>query len=57
MKNKKIVENTSNSRVYKMARNVFISNCPICSPHKGCNVRKRKIDITWKNNRGNQWKE
>lgn len=56
MKNKKIITNTTNSRVYKMARNVFISSCPICSPNKGCNRQRKKFDNSWKNNRDNQWR-
>lgn len=57
MENKKIVDNTTNSRVYKMAKNPLISGCPICSPHKGCNRRKRKIDHSWKNYRKTKWKK
>jgi hypothetical protein len=58
MRNKLIVmKNTIDSRVYKMTSREGILGCPICSPHRGCN-RRRKSDLSdcWKRYRKSQWK-
>ena len=36
---RKIHEETTDSRVYKNARisSLYLTKCPKCSPHKGCN--------------------
>ena len=37
---KKILDTTTNSRAYKLARRARITgNCPMCKPHRGCNSR------------------
>lgn len=55
MRNKKLIKNTMNSQVYKMALNANLG-CPICGPNRGCN-RNRNNNNNWKNNRDNQWRE
>ena len=55
---KKLMNETDNSRVYKMAKrenNLF--KCPICSPHRGCNRRKFGINDNWKKYRLTKWKQ
>lgn len=57
MKPKQIVNSTTNSRVYKMTRYQFISPCPICSPHKGCNrMGLRKTPKSWKSQRKTKYR-
>jgi hypothetical protein len=56
MRNKKTIKNTMNSQVYKMAIKSNLG-CPICPPNKGCNRYKNTDLKSWKNYRGNQWKE
>ncbi len=52
----KVMQNTTNSRVYNMAVNEMVSKCPICAPHRGCN-KNRDIEVSWKNYRKTQWRE
>lgn len=56
MKINKILGNTTNSRVYKLAVNETVSGCPICSPNKGCN-RNKNFDNCWKTYRKTQWRD
>lgn len=56
MRNKKIMKNTTNSRVYKMALNTNMG-CPICGLGKGCNRNRDNGRKSWKDNRDNQWRE
>jgi hypothetical protein len=56
-KPKKVTDETTNSRVYKMTKwQIGFSGCPICSPHRGCNRRNKKYDRNWKNFRKTQYK-
>ncbi len=56
MKTKKTMENTDNSRVYKLVIRGLLF-CPICKPNKGCNGDRYRITKTWKEYRKNQWKD
>ena len=57
MKEKRTIDETTNSRTYKRLRNAIYSGCPLCSPHKGCNRWTFKRDIrSWKEYRKTQWK-
>ena len=48
MKAKKILKDTDNSRVYKLAIRGLLY-CPICKPNRGCNGGNRyRITKTWK---------
>lgn len=55
MKNKKTLENTTISRVYKMALNAN-APCPICGLGKGCNRNSNNHQRNWKKWRKNRWK-
>ena len=58
MKVKKEFDNTSNSYVYKkLAIQVELTGCPICSPNRGCNRRRKKKIRNWKKQRKTKWKE
>lgn len=54
---RKVMEKTTNSRVYNMAVNEMVSSCPICAPHRGCNRNRDDNDKSWKNYRDTQWRE
>ena len=54
-KSRKELRLTTNSRVYKMAKNDIEGGCPICSLNRGCN-RNRNYDNNWKTHRKTQWK-
>ena len=54
MKVNKILKNTDDSRVYKLAIRGLLY-CSICKPNRGCNSGYR-ITKTWKEYRKNQWK-
>lgn len=57
---KKVMKESSHSRVYKMARRITITKCQLCSPHKGCNRwTDRKPSKSWKHKtkRSKQFKE
>ena len=58
MKVKHVLETTDNPQVYKKVHNVNISQCPICSPNKGCNKRYKFThdEHCWKSSRKHQWK-
>lgn len=56
MKKIKELKVTTNSTVYKRCRNSFISGCPICAPHKGCNRMYNSNIRTWKEYRKTQYK-
>ena len=56
MREKKTLQNTMNSRVYKMALRQNMG-CPICPPNKGCNRNRDNNYKSWKNYRDNQWRE
>jgi hypothetical protein len=55
---KDVVATTTNSRVYKMTRKqVEFDDCPMCSPHRGCNrYRNRWNDKSWKTHRKVQYR-
>ena len=54
---RKVMEITTNSRVYNMAVNEMVSGCPICATHRGCNRDRGNNDDSWKSYRKTQWKE
>lgn len=55
---KKLMNETDNSRVYKMAkREVDLIKCPICPPGKGCNRNRTHEYMGWKYWRKTQWKQ
>lgn len=56
MREKHLMKNTMNSRVYNMAIRQNL-HCPICPPNKGCNVNRDNSYKSWKNYRGKQWRE
>lgn len=60
MKAKVLVDTTTNSRIYKHARNVYISDkegyCGWCQMNRGCNKWHRKDQRNWKKFRKHQWK-
>jgi hypothetical protein len=53
---KKLMKDTDNSRVYKMAKREGDVGCPLCAPHKGCNKYKFGFNNNWKEHRKTQWK-
>jgi hypothetical protein len=58
-KAKKLMNETGNSRVYKMAKREvdLLLKCPICSPHRECNRRKFGVNNNWKKYRLTKWKQ
>lgn len=57
-RNKKVSEETDNSRIYKHATRQYKISCPYCKPHRGCNRdRKHWKRRSWKNYRLTQHKE
>ena len=55
---KQTVENTTDSRVYKMAQRHRTLGCPLCPPHGGCNRFKSSNEYrSWKYWRKKQWKQ
>jgi len=58
MKNcKKILKSTVDNRVYKSTLNKKVLDCPICSPHRGCNRLRKKDNNSWKSYRKTQWRD
>ena len=57
MRNKlRIVKDTVDSRVYKMASREGVVGCPICPPHRGCNRLRWGQIKNWKRFRKTQWR-
>jgi len=54
-RHKIIVENTTDSRVYKMTMRKVHLHCDFCPLNKGCNGKKYGIDDNWKNYKNKQW--
>lgn len=53
---KKVMDTTTNSREYKLARRARIPGfCTMCKPHRGCNSRVY-IRKNWKHYRKTQYK-
>lgn len=57
MRNKKrVLENTTDSRVYKLTAREGVMSCPICPPHRGCNRDYFGVERNWKKFRKTQYK-
>jgi len=58
-KRKHIIDTTTDSRTYKMARKQFLmqqsGRCIFCNPHRGCN-KNWNPSKNWKRYRTTQWK-
>jgi hypothetical protein len=52
----KIVEETTDSRTYKLALRSKVLGCPICGPNSGCNSRGKDHQRNWKKFRKTQYK-
>ena len=57
-KNKKALDTTDNSSVYRKALINTVCSCPLCSPNRGCNRQSKwsNDNECWKSNRKTQWK-
>lgn len=51
------LQQTTNSTVFGRIHRELVSKCPMCSPHKGCNRRRRSTPRNWKSQRLTKWKE
>jgi hypothetical protein len=61
MKSKEIIDSTTDSRIYKLAKRHFLMHtkgvCSRCHPRRGCNWgRSRFIKRSWKEYRKRQYK-
>lgn len=56
MGNKRDIDSTENSRVYRLLQRENVYGCPICAPHKGCNASNKYEVRNWKKFRKTQWK-
>jgi len=54
---KRIKDENTDSRVYKMTMRRKIIKCTLCPPHKGCNRFGSDQKNGWKDNRKKQYRE
>ena len=55
---KRIKDENTNSRVYKMTSIIGVLRCGLCPPNKGCNaLSKYDNNRNWKKYRKTQWME
>jgi hypothetical protein len=55
---KRVKDENTNSRVYKMTKIIKVLKCNFCPPNKGCNgLSKYDNNRNWKEYRKTQWRE
>lgn len=60
MKTKKVMNSTTNSRIYKLSKRLYLDHfglCSWCPPHGGCNWSRNNLQRSWKEHRKTQYRE